>query len=195
MLTSAPAAWLLVALCAVAGAYCVLRTRSALEEQRRSAGADATMGFGMAAMAVPAAAARPPGSWQVCAAVFGAMALHAAWSARPGRHGWHGRHHLHHLVGASAMVYMAAVMAGGDGHGHMGHMAQGGMGIPALTGLLLVYFTAHVLWAGARLAPSGPPAPGARDGKGGLGWADRPELARACQLAMSIGMLAMLLAM
>jgi hypothetical protein len=63
-----------------------------------------------------------------------------------------------------------------------------------LSGCLLVYFTAHVLWAGARLVPSVAAAPGVPDG-GSPEWADRPELARACQVAMSIGMLAMLLAM
>ncbi|MFF6787429.1 DUF5134 domain-containing protein, partial [Streptomyces sp. NPDC012510] len=32
--------WLLVALCAATGAYCLLRMRSAVEEQRRAAGGE-----------------------------------------------------------------------------------------------------------------------------------------------------------
>ncbi|MFD3306861.1 DUF5134 domain-containing protein [Streptomyces sp. NPDC058694] len=187
--------WLLVALCAATGAYCLLRMRSRVEEQRRTAGGEALMGFGMAAMAVPAAALAPPRwAWVAYAAVFGAAALRALWAARSSTH------HLHHLVGAFAMAYMAAVMASGA---HAG--------VPALTGVLLAYFTAYVLWTGTRLVPvavAGPgrvpgpgpgPAPGPRPGSGSgggvraAGWGDRLELARACRLSMGIGMLAMLL--
>ncbi|NYV78974.1 DUF5134 domain-containing protein, partial [Streptomyces sp. UH6] len=97
--------WLLVALCAAAGAYCVLRMRSDVEEQRRAAGGEAVMGFGMAAMAVPAAVLDPPGwVWPVYAAVFAAAALHSLWTARSSAH------HLHHAVGALAMVHMALAM-------------------------------------------------------------------------------------
>ncbi len=61
--------WLLVALCAATGAYCLLRMRSPVEEQRRTAGGEALMGFGMAAMAVPAAVVTPPRwAWLACAA-------------------------------------------------------------------------------------------------------------------------------
>ncbi|MFF0594971.1 DUF5134 domain-containing protein [Streptomyces antibioticus] len=192
--------WLLVALCAATGAYCLLRMRSAVEEQRRAAGGEALMGFGMAAMAIPAAVFTPPGwAWPVYAAVFGVAALRALWAlwasrARP--------HHLHHLVGASAMVYMAAVMAGSpapaSGHAH-GHA---GAGVPLLTGVLLLYFTGYVLVAGARLLPVQVPVvvPAGAVGSGsgsrsGVAWGDRPELARACRLSMGIGMLAMLLTM
>lgn len=171
--------WPLVALCAATGAYCLLRMRSHVEEQRRSAGGEALMGFGMAAMAVPAAVFTPPSwAWPVYAAVFGAAALHALWSAREGAH------HLHHLVGASAMVYMAVAMAAAPG-GHGGH---GDPGIPLVTGALLLYFTGYVLLSGVRLVP-------AADGGGGIGWGDRPELARACRLSMGIAMVAMLLAL
>ncbi len=52
--------WSLVVLCAATGAYCLLRMRSSVEEQRRAAGSEALMGFGMAAMAVPAAVLTPP---------------------------------------------------------------------------------------------------------------------------------------
>ncbi|MBQ0853675.1 DUF5134 domain-containing protein [Streptomyces sp. BH-SS-21] len=169
------AGWLLVALCAATGAYCLLRMRSRVEEQRRTAGGEALMGFGMAAMAVPAAVPAPPRwAWVVYAAVFGATALRALWAAR------NSAHHLHHLVGAFAMVYMAAMMASGT---HAG--------IPVLTGVLLAYFTAYVLWTGTRLVPvaAGGPAGDLR----APGWGDRLELARACRLSMGIGMLAMLL--
>ncbi|WP_371582554.1 DUF5134 domain-containing protein [Streptomyces sp. NBC_01314] len=174
--------WLLVALCAMTGGYCLLRMRSAVEEQRLAAGGEALMGFGMAAMAVPAAAVAPPRwAWFTYAVVFGAAAARALWSARTSAH------HLHHLVGALAMVYMAAVMVASPGGGH------GGAGLPLVTGVLLVYFAGYVLWAGARLMPV-PASVGARVPPGRApGWGDRPELARACRLSMGIGMFAMLL--
>ncbi|MEV0929533.1 DUF5134 domain-containing protein [Streptomyces phaeochromogenes] len=169
--------WLLVALCAATGAYCLLRMRSRVEEQRRTAGGEALMGFGMAAMAVPAAALAPPRwAWVAYAAVFGAAALRALWAARSSPH------HLHHLVGAFAMVYMAAVMASGA---HAG--------VPALTGVLLAYFTAYVLWTGTRLMPVAVAGGGPGESVRAAGWGDRLELARACRLSMGIGMLAMLL--
>ncbi|MEU3613680.1 DUF5134 domain-containing protein [Streptomyces sp. NPDC006872] len=174
--------WLLVALCAATGAYCLLRMRSGVEEQRRAAGGEALMGFGMAAMAVPPAAFTPPTwAWPAFAAVFGAAALQALWTARTSAH------HLHHLVGTGAMVYMAAVMAAAPAHAH--DHGQGGSGIPLLTGVLLLYFTGYVLLSGVRLLPvagAGGPAVAAA-------WGDRPEVARACRLSMGIGMLAMLL--
>lgn len=175
--------WLLVALCAVTGGYCLLRMRSAVEEQRLAAGGEALMGFGMAAMAVPAAVVAPPRwAWLAYAVVFGAAAVRALWSVRASAH------HLHHLVGALAMVYMAGVMVAAPGAGH------GGAGLPLVTGVLLVYFAGYVLWAGLRLMPV-PVAAGARAGApGATGWGDRPELARACRLSMGIGMFAMLLA-
>ncbi|MEU6805727.1 DUF5134 domain-containing protein [Streptomyces neyagawaensis] len=172
--------WLLVALCALTGGYCLLRMRSAVEEQRRAAGGEALMGFGMAAMAVPAAAAVPPRwTWLAYAVVFGAAALRALWAARTSPH------HLHHLVGAVAMVYMAVVMTASPG----GH---GGGGSPLLTGTLLLYFAGYVLWAGVRLMPVAGAGTG-RVAGAGTGWGDRPEVARACRLSMGIGMFAMLL--
>src|SRR4051794_3592565 len=131
--------WLLVALCAATGAYCLLRMRSTVEEQRRFAGGEALMGFGMAAMAVPAVAfSPPPWTWPLYATVFGAAALRALWAARTSPH------HLHHLVGDSAMVYMAVVMAAAPDHhaGHSGHGGYGGTqsGLPLVTGALLLYF-------------------------------------------------------
>lgn len=172
--------WLLVALCAVTGGYCLLRMRSAVEEQRRAAGGEALMGFGMAAMAVPAAAVAPPRwAWLAYTLVFGAAAVRALWSVRTSPH------HLHHLVGALAMVYMAAAMVASPGGGH------GGAGLPLVTGVLLVYFAGYVLWTGVRLMPV--PAGTGSAVASAVGWGDRPELARACRLSMGIGMLAMLL--
>ncbi|MEV1083217.1 DUF5134 domain-containing protein [Streptomyces sp. NPDC050211] len=171
----ASSGWLLVALCAATGAYCLLRMRSSVEEQRRAAGGEALMGFGMAAMAVPTAVFTPPSwAWPVYAAVFGVAALHALWAARTHAH------HLHHLVGAAAMVYMALAMAASPGR-------HGDSGVPLVTAALLAYFMAYVLLSGARLVPVGA-------GGGSVGWGDRPELARACRLSMGIGMVAMLLA-
>ncbi|MES4891823.1 DUF5134 domain-containing protein [Streptomyces sp. NPDC096012] len=210
------AAWLLVALCAATGAYCVLRMRSGVEEQRRAAGGEALMGFGMAVMAVPAAAFTPPDwAWPVYAAVFGAAALRALWAARSSPH------HLHHLVGTAAMIYMSVAMAlappaAHHAHGGSGvpvasgpHYAQGGSGVPVLTGALLLYFAGYILLSGARLVPAGATAAGAVSPGGTISpgggvspggaaaarWGDRPELARACRLSMGIGMVAMLLSM
>ncbi|MFJ6834218.1 DUF5134 domain-containing protein [Streptomyces sp. NPDC091209] len=171
--------WLLVALCAATGAYCLLRMRSPVEEQRRTAGGEALMGFGMAAMAVPAAVVTPPRwAWLACTVVFGVTGLRALWTARSSPH------HLHHLMGTFAMVYMAAAMAASPAH----HV-HGGTGVPLLTGVLLLYFTGYVLRSGVRLLPSavasGPP-PRA------VGWGDRPELSQACRLSMGIATLAML---
>ncbi|MEU5825181.1 MULTISPECIES: DUF5134 domain-containing protein [Streptomyces] len=190
----ATSGWLLMALCAVTGSYCLLRTRTGSEEERRTARAEALMGFGMAAMAVPAAAVAPPTwGWGVYAVLFGVAALRALWFSR--RSG----HHLHHLVGSSAMVYMAVVMARAGGGAHGGHAAHAmgghGMaaagGVPLLTGLLLAYYAVYVLRSGARLVPVAAAATGG--GPPPTGWGARPELALACRLTMGIAMFAMLL--
>ncbi|RFU84050.1 DUF5134 domain-containing protein [Streptomyces triticagri] len=181
--------WLLVALCAATGAYCLLRMRSRVEEQRTAAGSEAAMGFGMALMAVPAAVfGPPPWLWTVMAVAFGVAAVRALWAARSSAH------HLHHLVGTLAMVYMAVVMAApaAASTAHAGHAGHSGAGAPVLTALLLVYYGAYVLVAGFRLVPVGAAGVAAA---GGSGWGDRPELATACRLSMGIGMLAMLLTM
>ncbi|MFJ1646236.1 DUF5134 domain-containing protein [Streptomyces sp. NPDC088258] len=218
----ATAGWLLVALCAASGGLCLLRTRSAAAEQRGSAGDEALMGFGMAAMAVPAAVLAPPRwVWLVYVVVFGGAALHALLPAR-GR--WGRRHphphRSHHLLGTLAMVYMAGAMATAPSGGHSSHAGGGAGGAPLVTGALLFYFTGYVLWAGSRLVPL-PAQAGARGGgdtattaamaavaplparaarepgvprpAGVAGWGDRPELAFACRLSMGLAMLAMLL--
>ncbi|GAA2430080.1 DUF5134 domain-containing protein [Streptomyces glaucus] len=179
----APSGWLLVALCAAAGAYCLLRMRGSAGEERRAAGGEALMGFGMAAMAVPGTVFTPPSwAWPGYAVVFGAAGLHAGWAARTRPH------HLHHLAGAAAMVYMAVVMASSPAGAHR----HGGSGIPLVTGTLLLYFAGYVLLTGVRLVPAAA-APGG--GTAAAGWADRPELARACRLSMGIAMVTMLLAL
>ncbi|MER6996090.1 DUF5134 domain-containing protein [Streptomyces sp. NPDC000410] len=196
--------WLLVALCAASGAYCLLRVRSCVGAARAAARGEAVMGLGMAAMAVPAAVVPPPAwAWLLYAAVFGAAGLHALWAARGGALRTPGRtpgratgsaagapvgaaHHLHHLVGSLAMVYMAVAMAPGADGAHTGHAGPGG--VPLLTGALLVYFTVFVLRAGARLVPVAGPAGGAA-----VAWGARPELALACRLSMGVAMVAMLL--
>ncbi|PVC85735.1 DUF5134 domain-containing protein [Streptomyces sp. CS014] len=192
--------WLLMVLCAVSGAYCLLRTRTGTPQERRTSRSEALMGFGMAAMAVPAAVLSPPGwAWAVYAVLFGAAALRAL------RPALRGGHHLHHLIGSLAMVYMAVAMApavtGSGGGGHAGHGAAAGAGgIPVLTGVLLVYYAFYVLGSAGRLLPGAAvtPAGGAGAvgrGPGGFGGGTDggPELTTACRLTMGIGMFAMLL--
>jgi hypothetical protein len=161
--------WLLVALGAGTGLYCLAA---------RPAGRDeAVMGLGMAAMAVPVSVLDPaPWGPPLFAVLFGAMAVRALLMARTLGH------HAHHAVGAAAMAYMAVAMVpGGHAHAH----AMGG--VPLLTGVLLLYFTAYVLAAGARLAAvpvaAGPATTVLR----------APELAAACRVSMALGMCAMLL--
>ncbi|WP_326695329.1 DUF5134 domain-containing protein [Streptomyces sp. NBC_01387] len=191
---SATPGWLLMALSAATGAYCLLRLRSSSPGARTAAGSEAVMGFGMAAMALPAAVAPPPAwGWAVFAVVFGGGALRALWLTRTGAH------HLHHLIGSLAMVYMAVTMAPGSG-GHGGHMEHAAGGIPLVTGVLLAYYAGYVLRTGAALVPvaapvaAGGPDSGAHGGGAG-GWGARPELALACRLSMGIAMFAMLLSL
>lgn len=214
----ASAGWLVVALCAAAGTYCLLRLRGATGAGRGTAGGEALMGFGMAAMAVPAAVVTPPRwVWLVYTAVFGVAALRELGPAR------RASHHLHHLVGLLAMVYMSVAMALLPGGAHGGHGTGGAGsagGTPLATGVLLIYYAGYVLWTGARLlplqavtapdaGPSGIPGPGRAARAAGTVTAgtvvgpavaavapvagERPELALACRLSMGIAMLAMLL--
>ncbi|MFJ6383121.1 DUF5134 domain-containing protein [Kitasatospora sp. NPDC092039] len=176
--------WLLALLAAGAGTSCLVRLRHSPctpggthgPLTRESDAAEALMGLGMAAMAVTGAAV-PPTVW---AGLFGLPAagfLLAAAHAPAGR-----THRLHHAVGALAMTYMAVAMAAASGHGH--HRAAA-LGLPALTGALLLYFGGYTLWTGSRLlrTPAGTLA---------IGTAGLPQ---ACRLTMGIGMFAMLLTM
>ena len=189
----APSGWLLMVLCGATGAYCLLRAHNGSERERGSARAEALMGFGMAAMAVPAALLTfPDWIWVVYAVVFGAASLHALVYAR------RGGHHLHHLVGSLAMVYMAWAMAPGAASGaeggHAGHGGGTAGGVPVLTGVLLVYYAFYVLHSAGRLAPAptpvGLPAGGVTAAPA---WLARPELALGCRLTMGMAMFAMLL--
>ncbi|MBT2368157.1 DUF5134 domain-containing protein [Streptomyces sp. ISL-10] len=174
--------WLLMALCAATGLYCLVRMRRCTGEAREAAGGEALMGFGMAAMAVPAALLTLPSwHWVVYAVVFGAAALRAISAMRTHRH------HVHHLVGCLAMIHMAAAMAGSGG----AHVSHGSTGTPALTAALFVYFAGYVLRTGLRLAPV--PAPAGAPGTPAPARGSGPELALACRISMGLAMLAMLL--
>ncbi|MEU8433108.1 DUF5134 domain-containing protein [Streptomyces sp. NPDC029216] len=176
---SAASAWLLVLLCAVSGAYCLLRARRTDRRARGMAAGEAVMGFGMAAMAVPSGT----GPWgpQILLAVCCGASVHALWLLRGGVH------HAHHLVGTLAMAYMALSMAAGHAHGRAA-------GLPVVTGALLLYYAGYVLLGGARLVTAGGGALPVAVG-GGAGTGSAGELVRACRLAMGTGMLAMLLTM
>ncbi|MEU5714606.1 DUF5134 domain-containing protein [Streptomyces sp. NPDC020403] len=191
---------LLMVLCGITGTYCLLRTRSGTKGERRTARAEALMGFGMALMAVPAALLTlPEWMWAVYALVFAGAAARALVAAR------RSAHHLHHLVGSLAMVYMALAMApGAAGGGHGGHLAHAATtgaagaagGVPLLTGALLAYYALYVLRSAGRLMPAAATASGA-GGSGAVGFAPgaRPEFTSACRLTMGIAMFAMLLTM
>ncbi|ANW21468.1 DUF5134 domain-containing protein [Streptomyces clavuligerus] len=182
------AGWLIAALSAATGGYCLARVRRCPGPGRRAGVEDGLMGLGMAAMALPAVmdAAGP-----VYAVVFGGAAVHALWSARHGPAG-----HLHHLVGSLAMVYMAVAMTPASASGHAVHTGPpSAAGIPLVTGALLVYYAVYALRAGARLVPSVPVVPAAGSGAWGDGTEPGAELTSACRLTMALGMLAMLLAL
>ncbi|MDH6579744.1 DUF5134 domain-containing protein [Kitasatospora sp. MAP5-34] len=186
--------WLLAGLTAGSGLYCLTRLRSSAAAcalpgagtgrwpARESDAAEALMGLGMAGMAL-----WPTVLWGWLYGLL-AVALLAA-VAGPGTTGLRA-HRLHHGIGALAMTYMALTMAGGSEHLHH-HGAP--VGLPLLTGALLVYFGCYALWTGSRLLTVsggvvGPVPVGAR-GAGGAG------VSRACRLAMGVGMFAMLLTM
>ncbi|WP_328723233.1 DUF5134 domain-containing protein [Streptomyces sp. NBC_00247] len=183
--------WLLMVLCTATGAYCLLQACAGTGEARRVAHAEALMGFGMAAMAVPAVLFTPPGwAWAAYTVLFGGAALRSVWAAR------RGGHHLHHLIGSLAMVYMALAMApgaGAEGSPHAGHgTGTPGTGLPLLTGALLLYYALYVLGAAGRLIPVAAGAGAGLVAGGGHTRPERPELALACRVTMGLAMLAML---
>lgn len=176
--------WLLALLTATAGATCLIRLRHSpapcasgthRPRARESDAAEALMGLGMAAMAVTGATV-PAAVWASLFGLPAAAFLLAAAHAPAGR-----AHRLHHAVGALAMTYTALTMAGPPGHQHH----QRGLGVPLLTGSLLLYFGGYAVWAGSRLlrTPAGTLA---------VGTAGLPQ---ACRLTTGIGMFAMLLTM
>ncbi|MFJ6938765.1 DUF5134 domain-containing protein [Streptomyces sp. NPDC101132] len=197
-------AWLLVLLCAASGGYCLLRLRTGAAEERAGAGAEALMAFGMAAMAVPAAALWST-EWSrlLLGGVFLGAGAWALWGLR--RPDCRRSHHVHHAVGSLAMVYMVAAMAAVPGAGGAHHAVPGAGGVPLLTGVLLLYYAGYVLRGGVRLLPVAAqggagtgPAAGAGGGAGSgpaagrASGAARGEVVEACRLAMGIGMFAML---
>lgn len=199
--------WLLVALCAVTGVSCVLRARGAGCGQRAEARSEAAMGFAMAAMAVPVLWGGTPTLHKASAwaftAVFGVLLMRELWLMlmATGRHGsMSPAQQLHHLLGGAAMVYMALAMAFGAPAGGAGaHHSEAG-GVPVVTGALLAYFAAYVLWTGTRLMPAatGAARPALAGHHGGIR-AEAPPVVRhagvaaGCRVAMGAGMFAMLL--
>ncbi|WP_424215096.1 DUF5134 domain-containing protein [Streptomyces sp. BI20] len=213
--TPAPLAWLLVALCAVSGLFCLARVRGADRRARETGVAEGVMALVMAVMAVPGAMGAAPVGWALLTLLTAATG-HALWSLR------RGAHHLHHLVGTAVMAGMAWTMVVGAGGGSMPAMPGGAMaghtmgaagdsgGVLAwATGALLLYYAGYVLVGGARLIAPPVPAGGAGGagvlgaGAGpvvsrvrfGAGGEDGGAVPRACRLAMGLGMFAMLLTM
>ncbi|GAA2133592.1 DUF5134 domain-containing protein [Kitasatospora kazusensis] len=191
--------WLLAALTAASGLYCLTRLRSPVtvcappgagagsRPARESDATEALMGLGMAGMAL-----WPTALWGWLYGLV-ALALLAA-VARPGPAGPR-VHRLHHGIGALAMTYMALAMAdamagGGSGGPVPAHHHGGPVGLPLLTGALLVYFGCYTLWTGSRLLTVSGGAVGAAPGGG-----RSAGVSRACRLAMGVGMFAMLLSM
>lgn len=186
--------WLLTALCGFVAGVSLLRARDAGGQGRRTARSEALMGGGMAAMALPGAAA---GSLSplVFGVFFGALGARELALLGAGRR----PDHVHHALGALAMCYAAlatAPHATGGGHPHSGTAA----GVPLVTGVLIVYYAGYVLRTGLRLLP----APDGAEGRAAAGAAGRegprpggvltvPGLPDACRAAMATAMLAMLL--
>ncbi|MCX4750669.1 DUF5134 domain-containing protein [Kitasatospora sp. NBC_01287] len=207
--------WLLVVLTTATGLLCLLRLRrpgtgtrhpagllrdGAHPGSRESDAAEAAMALGTAAM-VLLGDRLPAPLWVGLFGLLGAASLCAAAGPRAsGRRA----HRLHHVMGAGAMAYMALAMGQGARAEHPG-MAMP-MGLPVVTGLLLLYFGGYTLWSGSRLlsvaAHPGGPVAGTAGGTdpAGTGAGAGPEggllggaLPQACRLAMGVGMFAMLL--
>ncbi|MDH6120340.1 DUF5134 domain-containing protein [Kitasatospora sp. GAS204B] len=198
--------WLLALLTTATGGLCLLRLRrppgctaspmgrggaagrgdaAGHRGGRGSDAAEAAMALGTAAM-IALGGRLPPPLWVGLFGLLGAASLCAAAGRRAGGHR---AHRLHHAVGAAAMVYMALAMGRAPRPAHPGMAMAMPMGLPALTGLLLVYFGCYTLWSGSRLLT----VPGHPD-VATAGWPPGP-LPEACRLAMGVGMFAMLLAL
>jgi uncharacterized protein DUF5134 len=181
--------WLLVALCGGVGGYCLRLVRDGPPWWRRAAAAEGVMSLGMAAMAVPVPGDARAALGVLLMVVFAAV---TAWCAALLRAG--AAHRAHHVVEALAMVYMGLAMAAASA-GHGGHGGEEGGtagGVAPVTWLLLAYFALHVLRSGPRLAPVSAAVPVASGG-GAAAPSPSPEVRRACRVALSVGMLAMLL--
>jgi hypothetical protein len=168
--------WLLALLTTTTGVLCLLRLRGRGGHGVCSSdAAEAAMALGTAAM-ITLGDRLPASLWAALFGLLGAAALTAALDRRAG-----GRraHRLHHAVGSAAMAYMALAMRAPEPHPGM----VMSMGLPPLTGLLLLYFGSYALWSGSRLLTVGGAA------------ADGDPVPQACRLAMGVGMFAMLLAL
>lgn len=176
--------WLLVTLCGAAGGLWLARARTTAGHQRRTAAAEALMGLGMAAMALPAPLLPPVAAFVLPFAGAAVWSARAAWTARrtgppPLRRravATHGRH----TTEALAMVYMALTMGGEHRHGIPG-------GVPLLTGALLTYFALTAVHAARRLPPACP------DGRAPAGTDFERGLPAAGRLVLAVAMLTMLL--
>ncbi|MCU7825696.1 DUF5134 domain-containing protein [Kitasatospora sp. DSM 101779] len=177
---------MLAGLAAGSATLCALRLRrpGCAVAHREADAAEAAMAVGMAGMAV-----LPGVLWGWFFAVLAGALVLGALAGRAGR-----VHRLHHGVGALAMAYMALAMAAAPAASaaHLHHVVPGAtgtagapMGLPVLTGALLLYFGGYSLWAGSRLLS----APGAA----GTAATAEGRTVRACRVAMGIGMFAMLL--
>ncbi|MDH6136126.1 hypothetical protein P3T37_005545 [Kitasatospora sp. MAA4] len=190
--------WLLAAVAAVAGGLCLLRMRATAAGRaapgtggpdglgRESDAAEAAMGLGMAAM-IAAGDRLPPPLW---AWLFGLLAAVSLLAAAGGGTARVRAHRLHHSVGAVAMVYMTLAMGSGRPHPGMAMPMGAAVGLPAVTGLLLLYFGGYALWTGSRLLTVTGQHHGAGPAGSLLGAGGLPK---ACRLAMGVGMFAMLL--
>ncbi|WP_441248764.1 DUF5134 domain-containing protein [Kitasatospora sp. McL0602] len=185
--------WLLAALTASSGLYCLSRLRRAGDAcgtpggagrwtARESDAAEAVMGLGMAAMAL-----WPSTGWGWLYGLLAALLLLTA--AGPGAAARR-VHRLHHGIGAAAMAYMALAMAPSGMHHH-----SAPAGLPLLTGALLLYFGGYTLWTGSRLLTTTGGVVQAGVVQVGGSQAAGVAVSRACRLAMGVGMFAMLLTM
>ncbi|WP_431677655.1 DUF5134 domain-containing protein [Kitasatospora sp. KL5] len=185
--------WLLAGLSAGSAALCVLRLRrpGCTAAHREGDAAEAAMAVGMAGMAV-----LPGAVWGWLFTVLAGGLVLGALAVRGGR-----VHRLHHGIGALAMAYTALAMAGAPAHLHhtagVPSAAAAPMGLPLLTGVLLLYFGGYTLWAGSRLLSAPGAVAGVAAGAGGAVGPGHGEdrTVRACRVAMGIGMFAMLLTM
>jgi len=192
---SAVVDWLLAGLMGGTGFYCLARLLrpGAERAERRLDASEAVKGLGMAAMALPYGVARGVPGW-FWAALFAAA---AAWSLLEGLRPGHRAHHLYHAVGHLAMVYMAVVMAS-EMPGMAGMAGgQGTVGIPLLTGGLLLFFGGYALVGGVRLIGAQGAGPAAVAGQVSVTrrLLSAPELPNACRTVLGLGMFAMLLTM